>query len=329
MNTLTNHKGSNMNEFKKEKPLNTYSIVARDPETGDLGVAVQTHQVGVGRVVPWLLTGVGALATQSLANISFGPAGLAMLKEGVSAPQVIDGLVASDPKAAFRQVAIVDASGEVGAWTGSSCIPVAGHYAGDGYSVQANMMDHPTVIPAMREAYEKSPGRFADRLIASLEAAQEQGGDIRGMQSASIKIVRGDLPGSLRLRSWESRYDLRVDEHPAPVEELKRMTRLRTAQLISDLGDEAFGAGKPEEGHALWQEARSLAPELEEIGFWQAMTLADNFGDPAGAAEIFNQVFTQDPRRAQWMDLMTRLQTCGLLETDGISQWILEFLGGN
>jgi uncharacterized Ntn-hydrolase superfamily protein len=311
-------------KFHSSELLSTYSIVARDPGTGQLGVAVQTHQMCVGWIVPWLLPGVGAIATQSLVNVSFGPIGLAMLREGVPAPQIIDGLTASDPQANRRQVAIVDANGLVGAWTGDGCIPEASHKIGEGYSVQANMMTNPTVVPAMADAYESASGDIAQRMLAALQAAQAEGGDIRGMQSAAIKVVSGDASK----HDWETDYDLRVDEHETPVDELARLIRLRHAQLTEQQGFEALADDKRDEALKLWADARAEAPELEELAFWQAMTLADEHADIKAAAEILRPALAHDPLRDQWIDLINRLQTCGLLERKGAAKQIIEALNG-
>ena len=309
-------------KFHPSELLNTYSIVARDSETGQLGAAVQTHQMCVGWIVPWLLPGKGAIATQSLVNVSFGPVGLTMLREGITAPHIIDGLIASDPQANRRQIAVVDANGLVGAWTGDGCIPEANHHIGEGYSVQANMMTNPTVVGAMAEAYESASGDIAQRMLAALQAAQAEGGDIRGMQSAAIKVVSGDASKY----DWETDYDLRVDEHDTPVDELARLIRLRHAQLTEQKGYEALTEGKREEALKFWAEARAEAPELEELAFWQATTLADEYNDVATAAEILRPVLANDPLREQWIDLINRLQTCGLLEREGAAKEMIETL---
>lgn len=309
-------------KFHHTELLSTYSIVARDPDTGQLGVAVQTHQMCVGWIVPWLLPGVGAIATQSLVNVSFGPVGLGMLREGVPAPQIIDGLTASDPQANRRQVAVVDANGLVGAWTGDGCIPEASHQVGEGYSVQANMMTNPTVVPAMADAYESATGDIAFRMLTALQAAQAEGGDIRGMQSAAIKVVSGDASKY----DWETDYDLRVDEHAAPVDELARLIRLRHAQLTEQDGYAALNDGNRAEALKLWAEARTEAPELEELAFWQAMTLADEHADVATAAQILRPALANDPLRDQWIDLINRLQTCGLLERANAAQELIAAL---
>jgi uncharacterized Ntn-hydrolase superfamily protein len=299
-------------KFHHTELSSTYSIVARDAETGQLGVAVQTHQMGVGRIVPWLLPGIGALATQSMANVSFGPMGLAMLQEKVPAPKVIEALVASDKEAHKRQVAVVDAERRAAAWTGDDCIPEAGHHIGDGYSVQANMMTNDTVVGAMASAYEKTTGDLAERMMAALQAAQREGGDIRGMQSAALKIVPGD-----KAPAWMVVYDLRVDEHQDPVAELARLVRLRSAQILDQQAYKTLEQGKREQALEKWQQARARAPELEELAFWQAITLADEQNDIPTAAQILRPVLAKDPRRAHWIDLLRRLELCGLIERQG------------
>lgn len=301
--------------------FSTYSIVARDSETGQLGVAVQTHQMCVGAVVPWLAPGIGAIATQSLTNISFGPIGLAMLKAGVPAPKVIEALVASDENAQVRQVAAVDAAGRVGAWTGPGCISEASHHIGDGYSVQANMMTASSVVPAMADAYEHAQGDLAQRMLAALEAAQAEGGDIRGMQSAALKVVEGKLNPT-----WPYVYDLRVDEHEEPVRELARLVRLRHAQLVEQQGYDALEQGDRERALLLWAAARTEAPELEELAFWQAVTLADDAGDAQTGADLLRPVLRNDPRREHWLDLIARLQQCGLIKRSGASNELLDLL---
>lgn len=305
------------------KRFSTYSIVARDPATGELGVAVQTHQMCVGAVVPWLLPGLGAVATQASCNISFGPLALALLGEGVAPDRVIAALVASDEGANRRQVAVVDAQGRAAAWTGENCIPEASHHVGDGYSVQANTMTNPTVIPAMTQAFESAPGDLAARMLAALKAAQVEDGDIRGMQSAALRVVSGDRAKP----AWDTLYDLRVDEHDSPVEELARLVRLRRAGLIDERGYEAFNAKRFDEAHALWRQAREIAPEMEEIPFWQAVNIAAELGDVDQAAALLRPVFVDDPRRAEWVDLIHRLEACGMLARPGVADAINARLG--
>ena len=303
--------------------FSTYSIVARDAETGQLGVAVQTHQMSVGAHVPWLLPGGGAIATQAMVNVSFGPMGLALLSEGVPAPKVVEALVAADARPHIRQVAAVDAHGQAGAWTGQACIPEAGHWIGEGYSVQANMMDRPTVVAAMATAYEGAQGDLAARMLAALRAAQGEGGDIRGMQSAALRVVSGTVDPKA-LSEERSIYDLRVDEHAQPLDELARLVRLRHAQLLDDEGHRALDRGDRSLAFERWEQARALAPELEEVGFWQAVALADRPAEVTRAAEILSQALAQEARREQWIDLLRRLQVCGLIERSGAAEELIE-----
>jgi uncharacterized Ntn-hydrolase superfamily protein len=310
-------------KFHPADLFSTYSIVARDPDTGQLGVAVQTHQMSVGRLVPFLLPGIGAVATQSLVNISFGPMALTMLREGVGASHVIDALVASDEGANRRQVAVVDSHGHAAAWTGQGCIAEAVHHVGEGYSVQANMMTNPTVVPAMAKAYEKTGGVLAMRMLAALQAAEAEGGDIRGMQSAALVVV----PGDKNMPMWSTDYDLRVDEHASPVSELARLVRLRHAQIIDAAGYTAMDAGQRDEALDQWAKARREAPELEELAFWQAMALADQHVDIETAAAILRPALARNPQRVHWIDLIRRLQNCGLIERENAGDDLIAALG--
>jgi uncharacterized Ntn-hydrolase superfamily protein len=198
----------------------TYSIVARDPSTGDLGVATQTGTFGVGRGVPWAEAGVGAVATQSYTDRSYGAFGLELMRAGRTAPEALAGLVASDPEERVRQVGMVDASGRAASHTGEGCIRDAGHLVGDGYAVQANMMARDTVWGVMASAYEAAEGTLARRLLAAMEAAEAEGGDFRGPQSAAILVVQAEPTGF----TWKGRIsDLRIDDHVDPIRELGRL----------------------------------------------------------------------------------------------------------
>ncbi len=301
----------------------TYSIVARDAQTGQFGVAVQTHQMSVGNGVPWLLPGVGAVATQSLTNISFGPMALRMLREGVSATHVIRALVASDDHENRRQVAVVDSNGHAAAHTGKGCIAEAGHHVGEGYSVQANMMTRPTVIQAMSSAYESAQGDLAQRMMAALKAAQAEDGDIRGMQSAALVVV----PGDMLVPEWKKDYSLRVDEHENPVVELGRLVRNRRAQIVDEEGHKLLEEGQHVAALAKWTEARAIAPEQEELAFWQAVSLADKPGDIASAVNILKPMLAADARREQWIELIRRLANCGLIEREGADADLIGALG--
>ena len=229
------------------RPVHTYSIVARDPVTGDLGVAVQSHWFSVGTAVPWAESGVGAVATQSFTEPSYGALGLALMKAGKSAPEALKALLAADPDRDVRQVAMVDARGRVAAHTGAKCIQAAGHEAGEGFTVEANLMDKATVWPAMAKAFRSAKGDLADRLLVALRAAQAEGGDIRGQQSAALLIVKGKPSG----QPWNDRlFDLRVEDNPDPLKELGRLIQLRRAYRLMDEGDGFVTAGK-------WAEAKT------------------------------------------------------------------------
>jgi uncharacterized Ntn-hydrolase superfamily protein len=227
-------------KFYSDPFAHTYSIVAIDPETGEMGVAVQSHWFSVGSIVAWAEAGVGVVATQSFVNVSFGPRGLVLLKRGKTANQVVEALIASDDGRDVRQLAILSVDGSVDAYTGKNCIPGAGHIVGENYSVQANLMKNDKVWSAMAEAFENSNGPLAERMIMSLEAAQNTGGDIRGKQSASILIVKGESSGKV----WEDRLiDLRVEDHPEPVKELKRLLQVFRAYEHMNKGDLAVEHG--------------------------------------------------------------------------------------
>jgi uncharacterized Ntn-hydrolase superfamily protein len=287
----------------------TYSIVARDPATGNFGVAVQSHWFQVGPTVPWLEAGVGAVATQSFVRVDYGPLGLALMRAGKSADEALQSLLATDPQKDVRQVAMVDREGNVAAWTGPKCIQAAGNHTGKGYSVQANLMDQPTVWPAMAKAYEAATGDFADRLLAALEAAEREGGDIRGRQSAALVIVRAEASG----KPWEDRLvDLRVDDNPAPLVELRRLLALHRAYDEMNQGDDAAAKEEWSAAGEHYTKATKMAPEIAELPFWSAVTLF-MAGKEEEALPIFRQVFAQEER---WARLVPRLPASGLLPTD-------------
>jgi uncharacterized Ntn-hydrolase superfamily protein len=292
------------------QPLaHTFSIVARDSVTGEIGVAVQSHYFSVGPTVPWAEAGVGAVATQSLVRVEYGPEGLALMRAGLSAPQALDSLLRADPNAAVRQVAMIDARGRVAAHTGAGCIPDAGDIVGAQYSVQANLMADPGVWPAMSRAYERAKGDLADRLLAALDAAQAAGGDIRGRQSAAIVVVRAASTG----KPWADRlFDLRVEDHPQPLQELRRLVRLRRAYLREDAGDEFIAAHMPDSALAAYADAARLAPDVVELRFWAAVSMYTS-GREAEARKVFRAVFAAEPR---WVDLVPRLARVGMFPDD-------------
>jgi len=287
----------------------TFSIVARDSATGDIGVAVQSHYFAVGPIVPWAEPGVGAVATQSLVEVSYGPKGLQLMRDGRSARQALQDLLAQDPYRDVRQVAMIDADGGVAVHTGDKCIPDAGDRAGAQYSVQANLMANKAVWPAMARAYETTKGDLAARLLAALEAGQRAGGDIRGQQSAAIVIVRGKRSA----RPWADRFlDLRVEDHPRPIEELRRLVTLWRAYKHVDDGDALITEGKVEEAMSAYQSASRLAPTNMEIVFWQAAALW-KLGREKEAAPLFRKVFAKERK---WVALVPRLVPSGLLADD-------------
>ncbi len=287
----------------------TFSIVARDPATGDFGVAVQSHWFQVGPHVPWAEAGVGAVATQSFVKIDYGPRGLQLMKEGKTAQEALDFLLAQDPQKDVRQVAMVDREGRVAAWTGPKCIAAAGHQTGTGYSVQANLMDKPTVWPAMARAFEAAKGDLADRLLAALDAAQAEGGDIRGRQSAALIVVHGKSSGE----PWKDRIvDLRVDDHPEPLAELRRLLNLHRAYEEMNQGDDAVAANDVPAAVRHYTRASELAPDIAELPFWQAVSLFVA-GQEEKALAIFKDVFAREER---WVRLVPRLPASGLLPED-------------
>ena len=287
----------------------TYSIVARDPATGELGVAVQSHYFSVGPVVPWAESGVGAIATQSLVLVDYGPKGLDLMRAGLTAQQALDSLVHADPNPEGRQVAMVDAKGNVAVYTGPKCIPDAGHHKGANYSVQANLMANPTIWPAMSQAFEAAQGDLVDRLMAALDAAQKAGGDIRGKQSAAILVVKGQSSG----KPWADKVvDLRVEDSLEPLKELRRLIKLRRAYNLEDAGDNFIAAKKPVEALKAYEEASKLAPDVVELQFWAAVSMYTN-DRKEEALKLFRVVFA---RESQWVDLIPRLAKAGLFPDD-------------
>ena len=278
----------------------TYSIVARDKNTGEFGVAVQSHYFQVGPVVPWALAGVGAVATQSQVNISYGPLGLELLRAGYSAEQALKALTAGDPHADLRQCAIVDAAGNVATHTGAKCIPAAGHKVGDGFSCQANLMEKDTVWGAMAAAYESTAAPLADRMMAALDAAEAEGGDIRGRQSSAMLVVSGTGTG----RSWDDRLiDLRVDDAAEPLLELRRLLRIKHAYAADSEAARLDEAGDAAAAGAKRKEAFELAPELIELRFWAGLAMATS-GDLDGGCVLIGEAVREDGR---WLETVRRL----------------------
>jgi uncharacterized Ntn-hydrolase superfamily protein len=276
----------------------TYSVVARDPGSGDLGVAVQSHWFSVGSIVSWAEPGVGAVATQSIAEVAYGPRGLDLMREGVAAADAVPRLLAGDELAQYRQVGVVDAHGEVAVHTGSDCIPHAGHVTGEGFACQANMMARPGVPEAMAAAFEdSSAGSLAERLLAALDGAEAAGGDVRGRQSAALLVV----PSAGE--PWRRVVDLRVEDHDDPLAELRRLHRLHRAYELADRADRLLGDGRAGDAGPLYEQAASLAPESDELLFWAGLGAAQA-GDMDTAVRRVREASRRNPR---WPELLGRL----------------------
>jgi uncharacterized Ntn-hydrolase superfamily protein len=291
------------------RPVNTFSIVARDPATGQIGVAVQSHWFSVGAVVPWAEAGVGAVATQSFVDPSYGPLGLALMRTGRSAPESLAGLLAGDPSREVRQVGMVDEKGRVATHTGRLCVPAAGGQAGAQYVVQANLMDRPTVWPAMARAFESAKGDLAERMLAALDAAQAEGGDIRGQQSAAILVVKAVSSG----RPWADKvFDLRVEDHRQPLPELRRLVRVQRAYNHMGAGDDCVAVKDWTCAEREYGAAQKLEPVNAEMAFWHAVALTTG-GKLDAARPLFAQAFAADPR---WRELARRLPGVDQLPPD-------------
>ncbi len=291
------------------RPISTYSIVALDKTTGELGVAVQSHWFSVGFLVPWVKAGVGAVATQSFVKVDYGPDGLQLMESGITAVDALKTLTSKDEGEAVRQVGMIDIKGNVAAHTGSRCIKYAGHIIGKNYSVQANMMANGTVPKAMAVAFEKTKGDLADRMMAALEAAEAEGGDIRGKQSAAMVIVSGEPSGV----DWkDTKLSLRIEDHPTPLIELKRLIRVHRAYQHANMGDHYMETEEIDNALIEYSKAAEYYPENAELPYWSAIALA-NGGRLEEALPVFQSVFERNP------DLRTmtpRLIKSGLLPDD-------------
>jgi uncharacterized Ntn-hydrolase superfamily protein len=291
------------------RPVHTFSIVARDPATGELGVAVQSHWFSVGSIVPWAEARVGAVATQSFVDPSYGKLGLELMRTGKSGPDALKSLLAGDEGRDVRQVAMIDAQGRVDAWTGKNDIYAAGHFVGKDFSVQANLMLNDKVWPAMARAFENTKGDLADRMLAALDAAQAVGGDIRGRQSAALVVVTGKPTG----QPWKDRtFDLRVDDSPEPLAELRRLVTLQRAYNHMNAGDLAVEKKDNEGALREYGAAEKLVPDSAEMIYWHAVALV-NMGRVDESLPLFRKVFAMDKN---WATLTPRLPKSGLLPED-------------
>lgn len=321
----------------QQRPVNTYSIVAHDPATGQMGVAVQSHWFAVGQIVPWAEAGVGAVATQSFVDPSYGKLGLDLLRSGKGAEPTLRALLAGDAACQVRQVAVADANGNVATFTGSSDIEAAGGIAGDrsatvevtcgsgggtlgigqGFAVQANLMANETVWPAMAKAYQESKGDLAERMLASMDAAEAAGGDIRGKQSAALIVVHAKPTG----RQWQDRlFDLRVDDHPEPLGELRRLVLLQRAYNHMNAGDLAVEKKDNEAALREYGAAARIAGSTPgipssrhaEMLYWHAVALV-SMNRIDEALPLFSRAFRLAP---SWRELTPRLSRSGLLPDD-------------
>lgn len=291
------------------RPVHTYSIVARDPNTGELGVAVQSHWFSVGPIVAWAEAGVGAVATQSFVDPSYGKLGLDLMRSGKSAPDALKSLLAGDEGREVRQVAMIDSQGRVDAWTGKNDIAEAGHLVRQNFSVQANLMLNDKVWPAMAQAFENTKGDLAERMLAALDAAQAVGGDIRGKQSAALVVVTGKPTG----QAWKDRtFDLRVDDSTEPLKELRRLVTLQRAYNHMNAGDLAVEKKDNEGALREYSAAGRLVPDNAEMIYWHAVALV-NMGRVDESLPLFRKVFAMDKN---WVTLTPRLPKSGLLPTD-------------
>lgn len=275
----------------------TYSIVARDTRSGELGVAVQSHWFGVGPLVPWARPGVGAVATQANVRVAYGPEALELLAAGASAADALAELTAADPGAAGRQLAIVDARGGVAAHTGADCMACAGHVTGDQVSCQANIMVNELVWPRMLEAFATAAGPLASRLLAALDAAEAAGGDLRGRQSAALLVV----PAAGE--PWEVVVSLRVEDHPEPLAELRRLLDLHRAYALAERGDELAGERRHDEAAVSYRQAAELAPGNHELLFWSGLGTALS-GDVERGVALVREAIALQPN---WAELLPRL----------------------
>ena len=291
------------------RPVHTFSIVARDPVTGELGVAVQSHWFSVGSIVSWAEAGVGAVATQSFVDPSYGKLGLELMRTGKSGPDALKSLLAGDEGRDVRQVAMIDAQGRVNAWTGKNDIQAAGHIVGRDFSVQANLMLNDKVWPAMAQAFENTKGDLAERMLAALDAAQAAGGDIRGRQSAALVVVTGKPTG----QPWKDRiFDLRVDDSAEPLQELRRLVTLQRAYNHMNAGDLAVEKKDNEGALREYGAAEKLVPNNAEMIYWHAVALV-NMGRVDESLPLFRKVFAMDHN---WATLTPRLPKSGLMPDD-------------
>jgi uncharacterized Ntn-hydrolase superfamily protein len=289
--------------------MRTYSLLAIDKKAGEMGLAVQSHSFSVGSVVAWAEPGVGVVATQALAEASYGPLGLALMKGGKSPQQALKSLLATDPRPQMRQVAMLDSRGRVSAYTGQRCLPEAGHSTGRGFSVQANLVRGKRVRWAIARSFKRSKGSLDERLMNALEAGEGAGGDVRGKQSAAILIVRTRASNT----PWEDKLiDLRVEDNPEPLRELRRLLRRSRAYAHAKIGDELMGKGDLSRSAEEYKKAFELAPEVEELRFWYGIGLL-NRGEFEQGRRVLKAVVKKN---GDWRLVLKNLPSRGLLRAD-------------
>ncbi len=291
------------------RPTATYSIVAIDRKTRQMGVAVQSHWFSVGSMVTWAEPGVGVVATQSFVEPSYGPLGLASMKRGKTPQQALKSLLAKDPRPEVRQVAMLDARGRVTVHTGEKCVPEAGHMKGRGFTVQANLMRSKKVWRAMARAFTNSKGTLAGRLMNALDAAEEAGGDRRGRQSAAMLIVKTAASRT----PWQDRIlELRVEDHPEPLRELRRLIRVHEAYEHANTGDDFLAKGMTEDALREYARASKRAPEADELKFWRAVTML-NIGRISEGSVLLKRLY---PKNGEWKQLLLALPKVDVLKVD-------------
>lgn len=282
--------------------VSTFSIVARDVASGDFGVAVQSRHFNVGAGVPWAEAGIGAIATQAFVEIGYGPRALDLLRAGVGAKEALDRLLAADPAAAIRQVAVVDAHGDVAVHTGAGCIPFAGHRQGNGFAVQGNLLATDRVCDAMARAFARAQGAFPSRLVAALDAGEAAGGDARGRESAALLVVRAVSASE----PWRNRVvDLRVENHRKPIDELQRLLRIHQAFFALDEAARALGEGRIDDARALGAEALRRGRAHDEVSFWVGIIFA-RLGDEDASVLALRSALR---RNARLRSVLSRLPT--------------------
>jgi uncharacterized Ntn-hydrolase superfamily protein len=291
------------------RPVSTYSIVAIDKRSGEMGVAVQSHWFSVGSIVTWAEAGVGVVATQAFAEVSYGPLGLALMKGGKSPQQALKSLLATDPRPEVRQVAMLDARGRVAVHTGRKCVPEAGHITGRGLSAQGNIMRNRRVWRAIASSFKKSKGSLAERLLAGLESGERAGGDLRGRQSAAILVVKTTGSGM----PWQGRVvDLRVEDDQDPLAELRRLLRINDAYVRANTGDLLIEKGDSRRALEHYRRSAELYPENPELRFWEAVTML-NHGEVKEGSATIKSVFRKN---RDMKTLLKRLSAVGLLKVD-------------